>query len=186
MFRWIVLVFAFLFPTSAMASTYDVSGVEWGDVLNIRKSPTAKSAIVGAIPYDGRDVETSGSASKGWIKVDYRGVKGFVLAKYLGPRQADGPLPTTLTCHGTEPFWNAEFSAKGATYQFMTDPKVKLDIGAFEQTANRSDSWMAMGPKSAASVTRGAKCSNGMSDDLFPYSIHMSTPASGIVSGCCK
>jgi uncharacterized membrane protein len=91
-----------------------------------------------------------------------------------------------LKCHGTEPFWNAEFSAKGATYEHMSDGKTKIDIGKFEQTANRSNSWMAMGPKSAASLTRGQRCSNGMSDDIFPYTLHMSTPDSGIVSGCCK
>jgi hypothetical protein len=45
---------------------------------------------------------------------------------------------------------------------------------------------MAMGPKAAASLMRGQRCSNGMSDDIFPYTLHMSSPVSGIVSGCCK
>jgi uncharacterized membrane protein len=171
---------------SAMGASYDVKGVEWGDVLNIRKSPSAKSAMVGAIPYDGQGVDVTGKPVKGWVPVLYRDTKGFVLAKYLTPSQVQSGLPATLKCHGTEPFWNAEFGPKGSTYEHMSDGKTKVDIGPFEQTANRSDSWMAMGPKSAASLTRNGRCSNGMSDETFPFTLHMSTPASGIVSGCCK
>jgi uncharacterized membrane protein len=180
------LFLSLLLSPAALSASFDVTGVEWGDVLNIRKSPSAKAALAGAIPYDGRDVEKTGTAAKGWVRVKYRGIKGYVLAKYLAPTVPEGPLPATLKCHGTEPFWNAEFSAKGATFEHMSDGKTKIDIGSFEQTSNRSNSWMAMGPNAAASLTSGQRCSNGMSDDVFPYSLHMSTPASGIVSGCCK
>lgn len=183
--RIVVLALSLLAAVPAAAASYDVTGVEWGDVLNIRKSPSAKSGLAGAIPYDGQGVEVTGKTVKGWAPVQYRDAKGFVLAKYLTPSAAQGPLPATLKCHGTEPFWNAEFGPKGAAYEHMSDGKTKIDIGPFEQTANRSDSWMAMGPQSAASLTRG-RCSNGMSDDTFPFTLHMSTPASGIVSGCCK
>lgn len=174
-----------LLAPAVFAASYDVTGVEWGDVLNIRKSPSARSAMVGAIPYDGQGVEVAGKPNKGWVQVTYRDTRGFVLAKYLTASVADGPLPATLKCHGTEPFWNAEFSAKGATFEHMSDGKTKIEIGPFEQTANRSNSWMAMGPKAAASLTRD-RCSNGMSDENFPYTVHMATPASGIVSGCCQ
>ena len=180
-----LVVFLLLSP-ACFAANYDVTGVEWGDVLNVRKSPSAKSALVGAIPYDGRGVEVSGAAKKGWVRVTYRDLSGYALAKYLGPSLVEGPLPATLKCHGTEPFWTAEFGPKGATYELMSDGKTKIDIGGFQQTANRSNSWMAMGPKSAASLTRDGRCSNGMADETFPFTLHMSTPASGIVSGCCK
>lgn len=184
--RRILLALFLIFAVPASAASYDVTGVEWGDVLNVRAKATAKSAIKGAIPYDGQGIEVSGKANKGWVQVQYRDLTGYVLAKYLAPAATEGSLPSTLKCHGTEPFWNAEFTAKGATYEHMSDGKTKIDIGPFEQTANRSNSWMAMGPKSAASLTRGQRCSNGMSDDVFPYTLHMSTPDSGIVSGCCK
>lgn len=185
--RLIALVLCFIgSAAAAFAKSQDVRGVEWGDVLNVRKGPSAKSALIGAIPYDGRGVEVTGAAKKGWVRVSYRDLNGYVLAKFLGPALPEGPLPATLKCHGTEPFWNAEFGPKGATYEHMSDGKTKIEIGPFEQTANRSDSWMAMGPKAAASLTRDGRCSNGMSDETFPFTLHMATPASGIVSGCCK
>jgi uncharacterized protein YraI len=182
-----IAALSLLAAPAALAGSQDVTGVEWGDVLNVRTQPKANAPIAGAIPYDGVDVEVTSPANKGWVKVTYRDVSGYVLAKYLGPAQRhEGPLPATLKCHGTEPFWSLEVTAKGVTYQHMDDAKAKIDMGPFQQTANRSNSWMAMGPKSAASLTSGQRCSNGMSDAVFPYTLHMSTPASGIVSGCCE
>jgi uncharacterized membrane protein len=184
-----ILLCALLLVLAApvQAASFDVKGVEWGDVLNVRKGPSAKAALIGAIPYDGQGIDVSGKPAKGWVKVQYRGMSGFVLAKYLAPSKGEGPLPAKLSCHGTEPFWTIEISPQGVSYQLMTEPKEKISVGPFMAAANRTNGWMATGNKTAIQISREHACSNGMSDEAFPYSIMATTPGGdGVMSGCCK
>jgi uncharacterized membrane protein len=181
------LVVSLALSPAVLAASFDVTGVEWGDVLNVRSGPSPKAALVGAIPYDGRGVDVSGQPARGWVRVRYRDIGGYVLAKYLAPTVPDGPLPTTLSCHGTEPFWKIEVSSSGSTYQLMDETKEPLAVGPLVPAANRSNLWMATGNKTAIHIAKGSACSNGMSDELFPYSIVATTPGGeGVVSGCCK
>ena len=180
-----------LCAAASASQVHDVKGVEWGDVLNIRASASASAPIVGAIPYNGRGVDVVGTAAGGWVKVNYRTVSGYVSAKFLTPARDDNaPLPGTLVCNGTEPFWTISISPKGTTYQFQDEAKEPMALGAFTQASNRNDGWMAVGgsPKAptAAVLSRSEACSNGMSDELFPYSITAKIPNGGVVSGCCK
>jgi uncharacterized membrane protein len=190
--RLIIAAFALVISGPVTASqTYDVSGVEWGDVLNIRAKPSSKSAIIGAIPYNGRGVDVTGSTSKNWVRVQYRDHTGYVLRKFLTEAQVEnGPLPVALQCHGTEPFWTIKIGPNSSSYQMMDEAPIALPLGAFEQASNRSDGWMAVGGSgnnlTAAYLTRAEACSNGMSDETFPYSIHVRLPTGGVVSGCCK
>lgn len=173
------------------APVQDVTGVEWGDVLYIRQSATAAAPIVGAIPYNGRGIDLAGTASGGWVKVRYRDKEGFVAAKFLKPAADEGaPVPAALECHGTEPFWTIKIGPKDSTYQFQDEAKEPMALGPLTQAANRSDGWMAVGGSSKAPtavfLSRAESCSNGMSDDVFPYSITAKVPNGGVVSGCCK
>ena len=69
------------------AERYIVSGVESWDTLNIRSQPSARSAIIGEIPADGQNInssgETRGNGRTTWIRVTYNGVSGWVSKRYL-------------------------------------------------------------------------------------------------------
>lgn len=77
--------------TAKLASTgsanappaYKVTGVSANDVLNIRASPDANSAIVNTIPPDGRGVKITGDCSENWCPVDYRHALGWVNCRFL-------------------------------------------------------------------------------------------------------
>lgn len=175
----------------SFAATYQVTGVEWGDVLYIRASASPKAAIVGAIPYNGQDIDVIGTPSRAlWTQVTYRDLKGFVAAKHLKAMAAFTGLPKSLECHGTEPFWTIKIDPKGSTYQSMDETKEPLALDEIQSAANNDSAWFATGgtPKApvAVAITRGEACSEGMSDDVFPYSILAKIPNGGVVSGCCQ
>ena len=69
------------------AERYIVSGVESWDTLNIRSQPSARSAIIGEIPADGKNInstgETRGNGRTTWLRVTYNGVSGWVSKRYL-------------------------------------------------------------------------------------------------------
>jgi uncharacterized protein YraI len=71
------------------AATYRVVLVADDDVLNIRKGPSASYPIVGTIPPDGRGVRRAGSC-RGWCRVSYDGVSGWVNGAYLAPEWTPG------------------------------------------------------------------------------------------------
>jgi SH3-like domain-containing protein len=75
-------------PPAKLASTdstpvYRVTGVSGNDVLNIRASPDANSAIVNTIPPDGKGVRITGDCSENWCPVDYRHASGWVNRRFL-------------------------------------------------------------------------------------------------------
>ena len=74
-------------PPSSSKKYYDVINVESNDVLNIRQSPNPKSRKVGKIPPNGKCIiylnQSSTYKSKVWIKVQYRGISGWVSLKFL-------------------------------------------------------------------------------------------------------
>lgn len=69
------------------AERYIVSGVENWDTLNIRSQPSAKSAIIGEIPSNGKNVNSNGqergNGRTTWIRVTHNGVSGWVSKRYL-------------------------------------------------------------------------------------------------------
>lgn len=82
---------------------YRVSGVESGDVLNIRIEPNAKAQIIGAIPPTGAGLRNLGcqggpnleqwsrmnheqrlqAKRQRWCRIEYEGVEGWVAGWYL-------------------------------------------------------------------------------------------------------
>jgi len=69
------------------AERYIVSGVESWDTLNIRSQPSSRSAIIGEIPANGKNVNSDGqqrnSGRTTWLRVTYNGVSGWVSKRYL-------------------------------------------------------------------------------------------------------
>ncbi len=63
--------------------TYQVTGVAYNDVLNIRSGPSVKYRIVGSIPPGSACVVRTGPRRGKWVKVSYAFEKGWVNSRYL-------------------------------------------------------------------------------------------------------
>ncbi|HEY5253039.1 MAG TPA: SH3 domain-containing protein, partial [Acidobacteriaceae bacterium] len=61
---------------------YKVAGVASNDVLNIRRSPSIRSEIVGLIPPNGREI-TVEDRSGHWWRINYNGKAGWVNRQFL-------------------------------------------------------------------------------------------------------
>ena len=57
---------------------YEVRGIAYHDVLNIRKWPSHRSRIVGVIPADGRNIRNLVRRVRGWCRISYRYTDGWV------------------------------------------------------------------------------------------------------------
>lgn len=68
---------------SASGPLFKVANVDRDDVLNMRYGPSADTAPVGAIPYDGRGIALVGECQSGWCPVRHRGVDGWVWRAFL-------------------------------------------------------------------------------------------------------
>jgi len=81
-------------PASATADgpdLYQVRGVAYSDVLNIRKRPSYTSRIIAVIPPKGRNIRNLVRRVHGWCLIRYRAVKGWAKCSYLaeqGDRRA--------------------------------------------------------------------------------------------------
>ncbi|MDN2566295.1 META domain-containing protein [Aquibium sp. A9E412] len=109
----LALAAAVLAATAARATAdgpdyFRVTGVTADDVLNIRAGPSAEAAKIGEIPWDGDGIRNLGcqgapsyaeweamteaerrDAPRGWCRIAYRGIEGWVAARYL----AEGSAP---------------------------------------------------------------------------------------------
>lgn len=192
-------LFGALFWASAAAAQefpalYRVTGVTSGDVLNVRAEPGAGAPIVGHFRPGQRGVEVVGLSQNGrWGLVNTGERSGWSSMRYLA-RETTGSWrdgQTTLSCFGTEPFWNmpiflpthrAEFHAPdNGGFELVTD------AGALPTT--RFPPTLAIpfsGTREGVAVVRGARCSDGMSDRLYGLEaqIYWRGDTEGL-SGCC-
>jgi uncharacterized membrane protein len=178
-----------------------VTGVEGWDVLYIRAEPRAGAVILAAIPPDGRGVERlpAGEAGRpGWLRVRYHGTEGWASGRYLEPEApwtGGGALPATLTCFGTEPFWDLTLGAEAAVFEQLgvAAPR-RLVRRVTDRAWNRTDRWAiefagaGAGQGVAAVQTIGwtGQCSDGMSDTLYPFETVLRFIGGETLAGCCR
>ena len=92
-----------------------------------------------------------------------------------------------LSCHGTEPFWGAEISPEKVIFiDPILESEKTIDLVSKEAPAGFSDSFMqiytnANGP---VAVVTSNKCSDGMSDFVYPNELILFTD-NGTLYGCC-
>jgi uncharacterized membrane protein len=179
-----------------LPALHDVQGVATNDVLNLRTSPDAGSAIVGMLAPAARDVEVVEVTADGtWGRVHAGEASGWAAMRFLA--RQPGPdwtaLQTNLSCHGTEPFWNTTLApARGAAIIAFPD-------SGTEPLTIPWSAVMASGPATAgfrlsgepgdgfATVT-AARCSDGMSDAVAGLSValFLATAKGNVaLSGCC-
>ena len=185
-------------PEAVLPSRADVTGVAADDELNIRAEPDAGAEIRGALPHDATGVEVLGFDPSGrWARVSMPESTGWVSGRFLvldRATWAQGELPETLHCVGTEPFWSLSRTDGGLelsrpdTVTRSMDLRVVLDRG-IDGDAMRS---LIAGDDSGrvTAVIQPQACSDGMSDREFGLSATVIMDGQGqgsqMLTGCCS
>ena len=171
---------------SAAPATYEVAGVAPGDVLNIRQAPRASAPKVGE--YGRRDsgirlYERRGS----WALVgrdDPNRPDGWVNARFLKKTVAAARVRLPLKCVGTEPFWSLAIqSPSRAVYDDPETPARRYRVSNFRRSG--PDATLRLGSDGRASIAAD-RCSDGMSDNEYPYSTRVRLPDGTVLNGCCR
>ncbi len=187
--RMLLAAAAALFLCSAgaqAAPSLHVVGVAANDTLNLRAQPDAKSAKTGTLAPDANGITVVAVDSKGadWVKVSKGGVSGWVNAKFLAYEVG---TPVRLTCTGTEPFWSMNVGYGFAAMEFNGD-KSKIALDEPETPAARPQPWLIAVHGKPGFLLVGKpekKCSDGMSDNTYPYSM-LVRAGDVFAEGCCK
>ena len=182
--RLIAIILFSLWASIALAeTTYEVTGVSEDDVLNIRKGPRASSAKVGEYQAGESGIQIF-STQGNWGLVGRSDPEGWVNMRYLRVTEAASEVELPMACSGTEPFWSLAInSASKATY---TDPETEARIYVVRDF-ERIDKDAAMSLVAGGSVSITAEtCSDGMSDNVYPYAVNVLLPGGRKLKGCCR
>jgi uncharacterized membrane protein len=168
------------------APSLHVVGVAANDTLNLRSSPDAKAAKTGTLPPDasGITVVAVDSKSADWVKIAKGNVGGWVNAKFLAYETG---TPVRLTCAGTEPFWDMTVGYGFAALTFNGD-KSRLALDEPTTPAARPEPWLIPvhgKPGFLLAAKPETMCSDGMSDQDYPYSM-LVRAGDVFAEGCCK
>jgi uncharacterized membrane protein len=100
------------------------------------------------------------------------------------------PLPGAFECFGTEPFWSIKVAPGRARADLMfIDRRYAFAPTSVQQTMNRPDIWLVRGSGRVAKlslVVRREACSDGMSDNEYPYSAVAAISGLRPIAGCCR
>lgn len=173
-------------PIAAAPSTYEVTGVSSNDALNIRSGPRVTAPKTGS--YGPRDSGIRIYRREGnWALVGLANADkpdGWVNARYLKKTMASARLELPLQCLGTEPFWSLIISStRRAAY---SDPEAKerrYAVSDFRHAGKGAQ--MRLGSNGRV-VIAAETCSDGMSDNIYPYSARVIALGGRNLSGCCR
>jgi len=167
------------------APVYEVTGVRADDVLNIREAPRATARKVGE--YGPRDKGIRIYRRSGnWAltgRSDPDQPDGWVNSRYLKVTAAPLRVELPISCLGTEPFWNLAIQSRWrAVYTDPETAKRQYLVTEFRRTG--PNATMGLGNGGRATIAAG-NCSDGMSDNQYPYSVRVLLPSGVKLSGCC-
>jgi len=204
--RMALLVFLMVLSSiTALAQTYEVTGVGDNDSLNVRADVDkalrgAEARVVGSIPHNGKDVTTTGIITtledgSRWREVVYKNLKGWVNTKFLKEVSGEG-LPDDLNCSGTEPFWTLEIRGDKAALQGLAGDQTDTNYEVVDKRygQNRGGLWSYhfqsgdMKSKLTALVKHTGQCSLGMGELEFAMEVYLLglEPDLGPAQGCCS
>ncbi|MBR9841544.1 MAG: SH3 domain-containing protein [Rhodobacteraceae bacterium] len=186
-----------------LPALFNVTDVASNDVLNIRETPSASSAIIGSFAPNMAGIEVTGLSENGkWGRVNTGERAGWVSMRFM-EAAANGHWAdpnTKLSCFGTEPFWSvvlspttrsAEYTRPDAAPVTTEITQVLISAPGFPPAA-----WM-MFEKGALDWVQlnQASCNDGMSDREFGISAQLAvsqpmkdplTLPNYVVNGCCS
>jgi uncharacterized membrane protein len=188
-----VLLAALALSTAAEADmTYSVYNVRPGDTLNLRAQPDARARVVHAIPHDADGITLTGRMAPGaWAEATFRRKHGWINARFLGLGSPGRyQLPAYLDCSGTEPFWSIGVTPVQARADMMfAERRYSFRLTRAQTAMNRSDILLLRGvsrPGEMSLIVRHEACSDGMSDNRYPYSVVALLSGLDMVAGCCR
>lgn len=173
----------------SLPAIFSVSNVAANDSLNIRAAAQASAQALMQV-QNGFPVTVLGMATAKWAKVQIGDVMGFAHADYLtrggGTTNMYG-FQLGIECIGTEPFWSMTFD---------TDTMVRMTmIGQVADPVPLTSTSFSGYPYAFYAAPYSGEvsfeiCSDGMSDNIYPMSIQLTTPDEGgammQVQGCCR
>lgn len=187
-----------LAPTTALAEVtvlpelFSVTGVTAKDVLNIRLEPNAKAPIIGSVSPDTKNIEVVEFSENGdWAWINGGESGGWVARRYLQMQPSiwkNGALPASLSCVGTEPFWNITFADGKATLDTPdTEPK-SYQIEHINDRGFAEDRIRAVQAGALTAVIVPQQCSDGMSDRRYALQAIVSLREGDrpMLAGCCS
>jgi SH3-like domain-containing protein len=116
-----LMVAVVMLTTVAVAALAEVGNLTMyvytanGKTLNLRESPTTSSRVLANIPY-GAAVRVFQPYSSSWYSIQYNGINGYVMSKFLvsnPPGPKPHPSPTASPSEGLS---NAMFNGFTSTY----------------------------------------------------------------------
>ena len=180
---------------------FAVTGVAGNDTLNVRNDADVEAGIIASLPHDAGGLAVSGrwQAYEGsvWWEVlleNSTETRGWVNSRYLASETDYSRLESDypLECQGTEPFWALSVDGAVATGDAYYLENQTFAASAW-QNAFGMRGWFAvvLAPTSEASqkdgiltVTRTV-CSDGMSDQGYPFLTTLVLPDRSVYGGCC-
>ncbi len=173
---------------------YDVTGVDAGDVLNVRTLPNASAPIVGSLAPDATQIEVvrvNDTATWGLINIGE--TSGWASLRFLEWQtgQWDPTLPPVKQCFGTEPFWSLDLAGEVPTYS-EPEGEISFLIDAEIPSANRTDRLavrLSGDAETALLVVSRGYCDDGMSDQEYGLQgdlIRETPDGTVLLSGCCS
>lgn len=185
---------------------FDVTGVEPGDVLNIRAEPSGSAPIIGTLAHDAEDVEIIRPNDRhSWGMINLGEGAGWISLAFVtrGPGQWLGATPVVRSCFGTEPFWSLEIDdAEMTLTRPDAAPREGLISGRYTSRSRRDTHAFRGsffpdedGEIALVATMRLASCNDGMSNREYGVAIDvLLSPSSfpdnaerfGLYSGCCS
>lgn len=190
-------------PAPPAERLYRVVGVASDDTLALRAEPSPSAQQLGEIPAGSMGIVAWGEDRRvedsSWRPIEHGGRRGWVNARYLTldtPRGA--PLPGSLRCLGTEPFWALSLEQDGAAKFEELGAEPAPGLTTLPAKAAGLERWTiavestpvaGQGAKRlamTASVERSRKCSDGMSDAVYEYDVSVAAEDGRKLVGCCR
>ena len=180
-----VIFFSLGLSRAFAEDTYEVTGVSADDVLNIRKGPSASAPKVGE--YRPGESGIRIYRRKGnWAlagRYDTKNPDGWVHTRYLKLTAAAARLQLPISCSGTEPFWTIVINTTdSATYSEPDGAPQDFTVRDFSRAGHNASMLLDAGGKAAI---KAGSCSDGMSDNVYPYAVQLRLPDGRQLSGCC-
>ena len=121
-------------------------------------------------------------------------LSAITLSVFASQALASG-ASSVSACFGTEPFWSLKLSDKALQFKLSGDDSETKTIAktTARSASGRSSDWLALfqgQTKEKAGrfmnvIVKQQECSDGMSDELHPYSVEVLSGTS-LYTGCCR
>jgi uncharacterized membrane protein len=100
------------------------------------------------------------------------------------------PVPSRLTCGGTEPSWTLTMGGGVTWFETPEGEKVQLPLKSLQTSAVRANAWTATGRSASSKLTmqlvKSGQCSMGAGSERSPYDVSLQMDDGRLMTGCCQ